>query len=146
MAANGDATITFDTNEWKYPMKDGMTTKTITNAQELVFDLTAGATSGSSNYRLLDGKRLTTTDGGVVSGITIEADPTFTWFHVETDATAQQQAGAMRVWEDEITFTDWDMSEVTINDVDEPTSISATFTAKDASNRSFTWTTITVAQ
>lgn len=146
MAANGDATMTIDTNEWKYPMKDGMTVKTVTNAQTLVFELTAGATAGSSSYKMKDGKTITTTDGGVVDNLTIEADPAFTWFHVEADATEEENAGAMRIWETSDSYTDWNVSSCTIDNVDEPTAFTATFTPKDGSNRSFTLTTVTVAQ
>jgi len=141
MAANGDATMTIDTNEMTYPDKDGMTTHVVTNGQTVVFDLTAAGTG--TNYRMLDGKTITCTDG---TNLTFEADPAFTWFHVTTDATAQYQVGALRIREDDGTVTDWNLHDCTIDDVDEPTALSWTATAKDNPMRTFTLTTITVAQ
>ena len=140
MKANGDATMTIDTNEWTYPDADGMGSHVVTNGQTLVWDLTAASTG--SNYRLLDGKTITCTDG---TNLTIEADPQFTWFHAVTNATKSLRGGAIRVHEDDGTISDWEL-DVTINDVDEPTAITALATAKDGSNRTFTWTTITMAQ
>ena len=142
MAAHGDATVTIDTNEWTYPDKDGITTHVVTNGQTFVLDLTSAATG--ENYRMLDGKTITCTDG---TNLTLEADPAFTWFKAAADATSQYRAGAMRIWENDGDYTDWEISELTIDNVDEPTEITtATFRAKDNPMRNFTWSAITVAQ
>ena len=142
MAANGDATVTIDTGEMVYVDKDMMTTHTVTNGQTLVFDLTAAGTG--TNYRMLDGKTITCTDG---TNLTFEADPAFTWFHVTTDATSAIGAGSIRIWEDDGGWTDWEVSEVTIDDVDEPTAIT-TMTLRDKLNtmRTVSLAAITVAQ
>ncbi len=140
MAANGNATLTIDTGEWTYPDKDGMSTHVVTNGQTLVFDLTAAGTG--TNYRMLDGKTITCTDG---TNLTVDADPAFTWFHGVTDATKNLRGGALRVHENDGTITDWEL-DITVDNVDEPTAITAKATAKDGRNRTFTWTTITAAQ
>lgn len=141
MAAHGDATVTIDTNEWTYPFADGMTTGIVTNGQTFVLDLTAASTG--ENYKMLDGKTITCTNGSV---LTLEADPAFTWFAVAADATAQEKVGAMRIWEDRQGYTDWELSKCTIDNVDEPTALTVTATAKDGSMRSFTLSAVTVAQ
>lgn len=142
MAANGDATITFDTNEFTYPDHDGITTHVVTNGQTIVMELIAAATG--SLYKMLDGKTITCTDG---SNLTFEADKTFTEFLAKTDGANTHRAGSIRIRENDGYMSDWEVSDIVINDVDEPTEItSALFTAKDGSNRQFTWTTITVAQ
>jgi len=139
MAAHDDATMTIDTNEMQYPDKDGMTTHIVTNGQTVVFDLAAG-----EHYKMKVGKTITCTDG---TTLTFDGDPAFTSFTVTTDATPELEAGSIRIWEDwNKTYTDWNLTSVTIDNVDEPTAFSATLTAKDGTNRSFTLTTITVAQ
>jgi hypothetical protein len=143
MAANDNATVTFDTNEFVYTDKGGMTTHTVTNGQTIVLDLTAAGTG--TNYRMMDGKTITCTDG---TNLTFEADPAFTWFHVPTDATSAINAGSIRIYEDDGTPTDWNVSEITIDDVDEPTEITTcTLEAKnEAGQRTITLSAITVAQ
>lgn len=136
MAANDDATLTIGAAEWTYPDRDGMTTHVVTTNQTLVFDLTAAATG--TNYRLLDGKSITCTDG---TNLTIEADPQFTYF--EAAAVTGHRSGAMRVRENDGTITDWEVSDIVlIAAVDEPTGItSCTLTAKDNPMRTCTLNT-----
>ena len=152
MALHGDATVTFDTvsistdYEWKYPAKDGMTTYVVSDAETIVFDLTAAATG--TNYRMVGGdsvscaqKSASTVHGSnSTATLTIEKDPAFTWFHVPTDDTAAISAGAMRIKEPDGNVTDWEISSIVIDNVDQPTAIkSATFSAKDGSMRQFFW-------
>ena len=152
MAANDNATVTIDTGEWVYPLRDGISVVTVNNAQTFVFDLTAGASG--SNYRMVGGDTIigssnsgTGHGSSIDQSLTISKDPQFTFFNVASDATNQHRAGAMRVREIDGYETDWEVSDIVIDDVDEPTVItSALFTAKDGSDRTFTWTTVTVEQ
>jgi hypothetical protein len=139
MAAHDDATVTIDTNEMVYPDKNGMTYHTVTNGQTFILDLAAG-----EDYKMLVGKTITCTDG---TTLTIDGDPAFTSFTVTADATEEKEVGAIRIWEDwNKTFTDWNISAATIDNVDEPTALSMTLNAKDGTKRTFSLTTVTVAQ
>jgi len=143
MAANDAATVTIDTNEWVYPDRDGIETHTVTNAQTFGFTLTAGGvvsiytgTPGATSLNCDDGTKLV-----------ISNDPQFTRIDPVADTNSGYRRGAMRVREGSGFETDWDISEITIDNIDQPTEItSATFTAKDNPMRTFTWTTVTVAQ
>ena len=141
MAAHGNATVTFGAGEFIYPSKDQATLHTVTTGQTIVLDLTAAAVG--ENYRMLDGKTVTCTDG---TKLTFEADPTFTWFTAAADGTAEYRAGSIRIREDDGNFTDWEISSLLIDDVDEPTALTATLIDKDNGMRTMTWTTLVVAQ
>lgn len=140
MAAHGDATVTIDTSELTYPNKDGSTC-IVTDGQTIVLDLTAG--SGVETYQMKNGKTVTCTNGQT---LTFDGDPVFTFFSVATDGTAQYRSGAIRIREWNGSITDWDLGSVTIDNVDEPTALSISATAKDGSNRVMTLTTVTVSQ
>ena len=143
MAAHDDTTVTFDTNEFTYPDKNGMTNHVVTNGQTIVLDLAEGG--AGELYTMAAGKTITCTDG---TTLTFDGDPAFTKFTAATNATAQLEAGAIRIWEDwNKTYTDWNVTSVTINDIDEPTELTAmTLKAKDGTLRTITLATITVAQ
>ena len=143
MAAHGDATVTFDTNEFSYPDKNGMTNHIVTNGQTIVLDLSLGWKG--ELYIMKAGKTITCTDGET---LTFDGDPAFTKFTAATDATACPEAGSIRIWENwNRTYTDWNVTSVTIDNIDEPTAITAmTLTAKDGTMRTISLATITVAQ
>jgi len=143
MAAHDDATVTFDTNEFNYPDKNGMTTHVVTNGQTIVLDLAAGW--DGEIYKMKAGKTITCTDG---TTLTFDGDEAFTRFSVATDATAKLEAGTIRIWEDwNKCYTDWNITSITINDIDEPTAITAaTLTAMDGTRRTITLSGITVVQ
>ena len=142
MAAHGDATVTFDSNEFTYPDKNGMTNHVVTDGQTIVLDLAAGM--NSEVYTMAAGKTITCTDG---TTLTFDGDPAFTKFTATSDTAAQLEAGAIRIWEDwNKTFTDWNVTSVTIDNLDEPTALTMSLTAKDGTMRTITLTTITVAQ
>jgi hypothetical protein len=67
---------------------------------------------------------------------------------VATDATAKLEAATIRIWEDwNKCYTDWNITSITINDIDEPTAITAaTLTAMDGTRRTITLSGITVVQ
>lgn len=123
MAAHDNATATIDTNEMTYVDRHG-NNHVINNGQTFVFELAA---SGSSEvYKVsASGSSLTTTSGTVID---IDADPRFTWFIVDTDATAKTNAGSIWFYEPDGFHAEWSITTVTIDDIDEPTSLTATLT------------------
>ena len=147
MGANDDATVTIDTGEWVYTDRDGITQHTVTDAQTFIFELLAAATE--SNYRMTNSATVDTTvtctDG---TKLTISKDPAFTFFNpIDDGAPVDYRTGAIRIRESSGYESDFDISTIQIDNVTEPTVVtSATFTAKDNPMRTFTWTTVTVAQ
>ena len=142
MAAHGDATVTFDTNEFSYPDKNGMTNHVVTNGQTIVLDLASGG--AGETYQMKAGKTITCTDG---TNLTFDGDPAFTWFTLAADDTYALNCGAIRIWEDwNKGFTDWHIRQAKMDDIDEPILLNAVLDAKDGTKRVITLTNITVAQ
>lgn len=142
MAANDDATVTIDTGEMVYTDKGGQT-HTVTNAETFVFDLIA-ATTGSNYQPLSSGNRLACTDG---TDLHVISYPTYSSFNAAADATAQTNAGSIWFRENDGSECEWHIRTVTIDNVDEPTEITAmTLERADNPMITMTLTTVTVAQ
>jgi len=146
------ATITFtiDTGEWLYPDSTGVTHE-VTNAQTFTMELTDnGATD--VQYAVDNAQNVTTTDG-----LNIEFRPEsrssgnnntqrfFGPLADTDDATTIHSFKGELVCEDPQSGTIQRFKPDTwqVDDVDSPTSITASFTDQFA--RSFTWTGVTIA-
>lgn len=141
MAAHDDVTVTIDTDEMTYVDLRGFN-HVIDDAQTWTFDLTA---RGSSEvYNVIAGASLSTGN----TNLGIEADPAFSEFTVSANATAELEAGS-------ITFVEpWNSNErhpyqittVTIDDIDEPTDMDITLTSKRNPEWTIVMTGITLSQ
>ena len=140
MAAFDDATVTIDTDEMVYTNRFGMKF-TVTNAETFVMELLARGTQ--TVYRIKqDTLALETGDK-----LLMNTDETFSEFTVDTDATAKLNAGS--IWFREPNSernVEWDITTVTIDDIDEPTTLSMTLTSKQNPMNTIVLTNLTVSQ
>ena len=145
-------TVTIDTNEWLYPDKFGVT-HAVTNAQTFTFELTDGGASAVT-YQQDHATSVTTTDG-----LRINMRPQATMSQVNNIGTIRtwgptadaQDATAIRNLSGEFAcecpcsgdIQYWKSSSMTVDNVDAPTEITATF--EDQFGNTFSWTSVTVA-
>jgi len=148
-------TVTIDTNEWQYPDITGVT-HTVTNAQTFTFELTDGGASAVS-YQNDINKSLSCTDGSRIT-IRPQASPsqvgaaTANGIIGKWGPTADAQDGvAVYGLAGEFsascspteTVQYWKAISINVDNVDAPTSITATF--EDQFGRRFTWTGVTIS-
>lgn len=149
-----EKTLTFDTNEWKYPGING-TTHTVTNAQTATFELTDGGVTAVT-YRMNGGQSVTTTDGRRVVFLadaenatngTGNGNTARTWgptADAEDAVALYSKRGRFVTLDPESHVPQyWEADKVEVDDVDTPTSITATW--RDQYGNTFTWTTVTVS-
>lgn len=135
-------TLTIDTDEWTYPDSTGVT-HVVTDAETLTFEMTDISATGAT-YRM-DGGSVKCTDG---SRIYVKRGETISYNIFPKDAlqgTAERQCPGEWIMIDPYNGIEqrWKPSSFNVNDVDIPTSITATF--EDQFGNTFTWTTVTVA-
>jgi len=140
MAAFDDATVTIDTGEMTYTDRHEQK-HVVNNAETFVFELVAASTGArytikSDSLALATGERLE-----------LELDKVFSSFQVPTDATAALNAGSLWIRETDGYRAEWKIRSITINNVDEPTVITAAkFERVDNPVITMTLTNITVTQ
>ena len=145
-------TFTIDTDEWLYPDVNGIT-HAVNNAQTFTIELTDGGASNVT-YQNNQNQSVTTTDG----------------LRIQILSRCDQASGAggntRRIWgptadaEDGVTLyskrgefstrcpctgvrQDWVAKTINVNNVDAPTTITASF--EDTFGNSFTWTSVTLS-
>lgn len=147
-------TFTIDTDEWKYPDRFGIT-HTVTNAQTFTIELTDGG-AAAVLYQTNQDQGVTTTDGYRIPifAETNTAGTTAANGNVRHSwgPTADAQDG-VTVYSQSGEFTTrcplsgieqvWKPAKVSVENVDAPTTITATF--EDQFANSFTWTGVTVS-
>lgn len=148
-------TVTIDTNEWLYPDSTGVT-HAVTNAETFTFELTDGG-AAAVNWANDLGVSLACTDG---SRITIRPKASLSQPGVATHngtigswgPTADAQdgvavhglAGEFRASHSSNNVEQiWKAITVNADNVDAPTSLTATF--EDQFGNRFTWTSVTVS-
>ena len=147
-------TVTIDTGEWICPGING-STHTVTNAQTFTFELTDGGAS-SVTYDMNGGQSVTTTDGrrivfladaenatnGTGNGNTVR-----TWgptADTQDNVTLYSIRGRMVTLDPESHVPQyWVADKILVDDVDTPTSITATW--RDQYGNTFTWTSVTIS-
>jgi len=145
-------TVTIDTGEWLYPDITGITHE-VTNAQTFTFELTDGGASAVLWQNDL-AKSLTTTDGLLIN------------IRPQTEMASATAGNARRSWgptadaEDGVALYSkagefvaecpttgvlqyWKPATINVNNVDAPTTITATF--EDQFGHSFIWTAVTIS-
>ena len=145
-------TFTIDTNEWLYPDKFGVT-HDVTNGQTFTIELTDGGASAVT-YQTDQGQSVTTTDGYRIQ------------IFSPTDNASGTAGSTRRTWgptadaQDGVTLYSnagefvtrcpvsgdtqyWKPVTISVDNVDAPTSITATF--KDQFENTFTWTNVTLS-
>lgn len=142
MAAHDDATMTIDTNEWTYIDLFG-NPHVVNNGETVVWDLSAG-----ENYVVKTDNGIVCTDGYTFN---FEKNPTFTKMLVTADATAAlyPKAGTWTIVEDTRSGRKrhiWNIVSVTIDNVDQPTSLTITLESRRNKTLRMTLTSITMAQ
>lgn len=140
MAAFNDATVTIDTNEMTYTDRHEQT-HVVNNAQTFVFEL--AAVSSVAKYKVKT-DTLTCVDGYKLE-ISTEGEKSS--FITGADATAATDAGSLWFIEDDGYQAEWHIRTVTINDIDEPTELTAMVLERnDNPMVTMTLTTITMDQ
>ena len=144
MAAHDDATVTIDTNEMTYIDRHEHA-HVVTNAETFIMELALNADASSEDYTVsASGGSLALATGET---LTFEADPVFSKFTVATDAAATTNAGSIWFRETDGYRAEWKIRTITIDNIDEPTVITAaTFERVDNPMVTMTYTTVTVAQ
>lgn len=137
MAAYDNATVTIDTDEMNYTDQNGIESK-VNNAETFTMELRDDG--DESTYENIAGTL------ELADGRKLRLDSARSSFRVASDATAKVNAGSIWVEEDNGYFAEWKVRTVTIDDVDEPTSLTATLERVDNPSVTMTLTTITVAQ
>lgn len=136
-------TVTIDTGEWSYPDVTGVT-HVVANAETFTFELTDISTTGAT-YRL-DGGSVKCTDG---SRIYLKRGETISFNLFPKDAkqgaVEYQNCSGSWIMLDPYTGVEqrWKPAKINIDDVDAPTSITATF--EDQYGNTFTWTAVTIS-
>lgn len=149
-------TVTIDTGEWAYPDATGIT-HLVNNAQTFTFELTDGG-AAAVTYQQDHATSVTTTDGlriymrpqsegnlGSSTGTNVGSRRTWgPTADAQNNTTLYSLAGEIYC-ECPVTglIQCWKPSKLLVNDVDVPTSITATF--EDQYGNSFTWTGVTIS-
>ena len=139
-------TVTIDANEWVYPDVDGAP-HTVTAAQTFTFDLADGGIA-AVYYALDEAEEVNCDDGGEVQLIrdTNKANVTRAIGPLADANDGVKTYGVEGRWlmsYNDGQVQEWVPAELTINNIDAPTSITAKF--EDQFGNIFTWTTVTVA-
>ena len=147
-------TLTFDTAEWKYPSINGITHE-VTNAQTATFTLTDGGASaviysidGNQSVTTTDGRRIVfLADADNATNGTGNGNTARTWgptADAEDNTTLYSKRGRMVTLDPETHVQqNWETDKILVDDVDTPTSITATW--RDQFSNTFTWTTVTIS-
>lgn len=141
-------TITVDSNEWVYPDSNGIE-HTVTNAQTFTFELT-DTSATLVTYAIDDNQSVTTEDGFKVEfqplvdgrsnrklfiGPLADTMDGVATYNVGGELVCKcPTSGVVQYFRPEV---------VTIDDIDAPTSITATF--KDQFGNTFSWTSVTIS-
>lgn len=147
-------TVTIDTNEWLYPSVNGIT-HAVTNAQTFTFELTDGGASAVT-YQTDGGQSITTTDGRTIylmadsenaTNGTGNGNARRTWgptADAEDNTTLYSKRGSILARDPETNIIQrWRTEKILVDNVDAPTSITATFA--DQFGNTFTWTGVTIS-
>lgn len=140
-------TFTIDTGEWAYPDKFGVT-HMVTNGQTFTIELTDGGASAVT-YQTDIGKSVTTTDG-----LRVEVVPTAGYNNIRRTwgptADAQDGVAVYGLAGELVTrcpmtgdYQYWKPVTVNVDNVDAPTSITATF--EDQFGNEFSWSGVTIS-
>ena len=136
-------TITIDTGEWVYTDSSGIP-HTVTNAETFTFTLTDYGTT-NVKWALNPGQVVATNDGLRL----YMHDDSNNGFLSMADASDAAEATNIGDWviKDPLThkLERWKCVSATVDDVDSPSSITATFEQVDNTARTFTWTSVDIA-
>ena len=142
--ASGTATITLDTNEWVYPDSNNVQ-HTVTNGE--TFDVAVTDTSTTVVKWLPSANQSVATEDGYI--IEFESDPNHGYLLLADSDNTVATSRFIGDWviKDPVSGlrTRWVCRSATIDDVDDPSTITATWETTQEPSREFTWTAVDIS-